>query len=445
MKTLYWTFTLLVGALAVWMTVEYFSTEPEPIDELEVLESDLFDKVYFVHDSGTGKVKLSLTFPSGEAHNRYASGMAHYVEHLAWMNAFTEFAGVENRANHSNATTTRFATTYWYNGTPHGVRQSLDQLLRVAEPFEVDDATALEERDIVLREYEYRVGDKPVYPVLVELDDVLFDHGPLSQRVIGTPEEIASYSLEDAKRLHSETHRLSDATLLIYGDIPRQRAASLVSAVGRAYSSRPAFVKRQVFPRDLPAIKDSADVYSPDVADDVIVYKQLARLPECGSIVRCDLIIWLAAWLLDSPMEGGVAGPLRFDNFYARDFVLNFDMLGNTHVVLNFRANPDRGADLSDIERVLEETLRATFQGGVPQESFDRAKRQVTEYIETVDYLEDYAAEQVSLLMDRGTDVYSRTEELDALVSIEREDLIAFLTQFADNSRIVSRRVYSTN
>ncbi len=109
--------------------------------------------------------------------------------------------------------------------------------------------------------------------------------------------------------------------------------------------------------------------------------------------------------------EGGVAGPLRFDDFVTRSFWLDFSMVGTTHALLSFEANPDQGATLNDIDRVFEESLLSAFEAGIPQQSFDRAKRQLTEYLESFEYLEDYNAEQTSLLLSLGSEEYPTTKK----------------------------------
>ena len=79
MKFAYWLFTAFVGAATVGLTIFYFkgapitqSPPPAVSKGIETIESDVFGQVYFIHDSDTGVVKTTLSFPSGEARNPYS-------------------------------------------------------------------------------------------------------------------------------------------------------------------------------------------------------------------------------------------------------------------------------------------------------------------------------------------------------------------------------------
>ncbi|MDG1431349.1 MAG: insulinase family protein [Paracoccaceae bacterium] len=450
MKFAYWLFTAFVGAATVGLTIFYFkgapitqSPPPAVSKGIETIESDVFGQVYFIHDSDTGVVKTTLSFPSGEARNPYSEGMAHYVEHLAWASAFTEASGAKNHARHSNASTTEFSTNYWMKSSSRNLRSTVETLISVADPLTVSPQFAAEERDIILREYEFRQAEKPLLPIVFGMNSDLYSNGPLSRSVLGTPDKISKYWFANAKKLHQASHNLSEATLVIYGDVPKQRVKSLLASLDVPRISRTSVKRPDLIATDFKPFRNSVQMKRPGIVEDTYLYKSLAPLPDCGSVARCDLIIWLSYWILDSPMQGGVAGPLRFDDFITRSFWMDFNMVGTSHALLEFDAVPDRDANLNDIDRVFEKALRVAFEGGIPQQSFDRAKQQLTEYLGSFEYLEDYNAEQTALLLSRGAEVYSYDEEIQALKGIQLSDIQGFLAHFSNTSRTAVRKVYS--
>ena len=450
MKFVYWLFTALVGATTVGLTVYYGNGAPVVLSSpsvvakgIETIETDIFQQVYYIHDSDTGVVKVTLSFPSGEARNPYSEGLAHYVEHLAWANAFTDASGTENHARHANASTTMYATNYWMNSSSYDLKSLIDTLVSVADPIVVGPQYAFEERGIIRREYELRQAEYPLLPVVFEMENALYGGGPMSRSILGKPDKIPQFLYTNAKQLHRSSHNLSEATLIVYGDVSKKRVQSVLQNLDAPKASGPILNKPDLISSELTPVRNSVQLKLPELVEDTYLYRRLAPLPDCDSIVRCDLIIWLSYWILDSPMKGGVAGPLRFDDFVTRSFWLDFSMVGTTHVLLSFEANPDQGATLNDIDRVFEESLRSAFDEGIPQQSFDRAKRQLTEYLESFEYLEDYNAEQTSLLLSLGSEVYSYDEETQALKDIQLSDVEDFLAHFSKNSRTVIRKVYS--
>ena len=110
---------------------------------------------------------------------------------------------------------------------------------------------ALGERNIVLREYDYRIAERPLYSVFRDMDRALYGDGALARSVIGEPEVIANYSLDAAASLHKQSHALSDATVLIYGDVSEARLEAAVASLS---------VERvHTLPSNAPAIRLVAD------------------------------------------------------------------------------------------------------------------------------------------------------------------------------------------
>ena len=130
--------------------------------EIIPISSAIFANALLIHNPEIEDIYLYLVFPSGEAANPFDEGLAHYVEHLAWLSAF---GGSDNsKERPSNAWTNQFSTGYSRIAREGDLYNALEQLIAVSEPFSLDKDFALQERSIILREYDYRVAESPFYP-----------------------------------------------------------------------------------------------------------------------------------------------------------------------------------------------------------------------------------------------------------------------------------------
>ncbi|WP_164305704.1 insulinase family protein, partial [Streptococcus pneumoniae] len=65
--------------------------------------------------------------------------------------------------------------------------------------FEITPQDALRERNVVLQEYNWRVGANPFSPVWQEVTGFLYPGHPLGQWTIGSPASIAALTSDDAR------------------------------------------------------------------------------------------------------------------------------------------------------------------------------------------------------------------------------------------------------
>ncbi len=85
-------------------------------------------------------------------------------------------------------------------------------------------------------------------------------------------------------------------------------------------------------------------------------------------------------------MPGGLAGPLRFDSFTARNFSLHANYLDRTTIDIQFSAEPDTGISLLSLQQALDSAWRHAIEQGIPEDSFQRIK---SRYIAGVDGIID--------------------------------------------------------
>ncbi|MBL4556671.1 MAG: hypothetical protein JKP98_04170 [Rhodobacteraceae bacterium] len=77
----------------------------------------------------TARVEIVLPYPAGQ------EVLAHYTEHLAWLNAMG--ATVRDADRHSNAWTNAYAVGYWLSGAPDDLPELLRALSGVFDPLDL--------------------------------------------------------------------------------------------------------------------------------------------------------------------------------------------------------------------------------------------------------------------------------------------------------------------
>lgn len=402
--------------------------------------SSVFHAVYAISDESALDTQLFLIFPSGEADSPYTEGLAHYVEHLAWLSAFQDSENDSN-VHHSNAWTNQYTTGYMLRAARGSIPSALRDLMTVADPIDLDETFAIEERDIVMREYDYRVAEQPLDPLMRDIETVIYAGGPLARSVIGSPDGIETFTVEQARQLHGESHDLSQATLLIYGNFRPHLIDRIIANISADVENpQPPAQDRSRLP-PLPPMRDERAVAVAGYEDELFLYQKLIETPACGAPVRCEMLIYLTSQVLDSALPGGIAGPLRYDNFVARSFDLFVYPVEKNHVMISFEAWPDRNVSLLDLQSAFEAELQTALQSDLPVDTYDRIMAREMDRMNAVTDPANYDAEVLLTALQTNTAIYDWSEELRVIQAITRQDLSDFMTALSQPGRVVIRRV----
>jgi hypothetical protein len=376
----------------------------------------------------TARVEIVLPYPAGQ------EVLAHYTEHLAWLNAMGAKARDADR--HSNAWTNAYAVGYWLSGAPDDLPELLRALSGVFDPLDLPQDFAAEERGILLREYDHRMADNPDAKADAALDAFLYAGNRMAASLIGTPAAIGALDYDAARALHAETHRPGNARLVVIGDIrPRQvrralRQAGWPRATGDgAATLPPAF---DLAAPDRIVLRDP----EPDAAPRLI-WRKVVTLPEPMPFDLLEAQAALLGDILYSNLPGGLAGPLRFDAAIASRFDVDVWPIDADNVEIGFRAAPDRGVSLTDLQAAFEAALAASAAAGIPQATYDRALARFdfwpdwNDPAETAAWMADYMLDRVSALREPLAERALR--HLDRGLSLETTN--ALLRQLAGDGR----------
>ena len=79
---------------------------------------------------------------------------------------------------HSNAWTNLTSTTYVTHSSETWLTKELQRLIEVSTPFTLAERFMLEERDIILREYEANVAENPYFEIEQNINKALYPSSP---------------------------------------------------------------------------------------------------------------------------------------------------------------------------------------------------------------------------------------------------------------------------
>lgn len=350
-------------------------------------------------DDKSGSVAVHVVFPVPEG----AHPLMHYTEHVTWLNAVGGGRGADR---HSNAWTTVHAVGYWLKRDKSDLHEMLNELSDVFAPIEVPADFAAQERDIVMREYETRMIGNPDAQAIEAMNAFLYAGNALAASVIGTTENIAALSYDEARALHAATHQPDRARLIVIGDVSERqvRHAMGVSGWPDMAADRP----EVALPTFRLAESDTTTLQYPDRdAAPRLIWRRAVTLP---APVEFDLLEARTALLRDilsTNLAGGLAGPLRFNAAIARSFDVQIWPVAEDTIEISFTATPDRGVSLAELQVAFEANLAEAASAGIPEGTYSRVLNRFDGFwpdwddeSETARWMTDYVLDRVSTLRD---------------------------------------------
>jgi len=352
----------------------------------------------YVQSTGAREVHAHVII----GHGNPSPGLAHYVEHLAWLSAV---GGKQRSADrHSNAWTNAYAAGYWLSGKPDELDEILQTLTGLFNPLAIPAEFAKEERDIVLREYESRMVDKPDAQATEAVNAFLYAENAIASSVLGTPDDISGFTYDDARALHTATHRLANATLVVTGDVTKREVSrALKEANWPEVQNVNAEIQPPTF--ELAAPAETLLRYPEKDASARVILRRVVALPEPVPFDLLEAHTSLLGNILNTNLAGGLAGPLSFDAAIARGFDVQIWPIDERHIELSFTASPDRDVSLSAMRTAFEETLAKISNVGISDKTYQRVLCRFELFWpdwndddETARWMADYTLDRISAL-----------------------------------------------
>ena len=299
-------------------------------------------------------------------------GLAHYVEHLAWLSATGDWAS--NRRGRTGAWTNAHTIHYWISAQGGSVDELVETIGRVFNPIALAESFALSEREIILREYRQKEADDPWHRTFEQINVVLYSASPAAIPVLGEPEDIKALDLLQARKLHARTHLVSNAAFLVDGNVSEEAALRALRRLGFPNSGEsggaidhPGF---SLASTERIEARLARDALAPHV-----IWRRVVRLNEETPYEVLASRAGLLGMILSANRPGGLAKALQFDQGIARSFSLWVHAIDEWHAELSFVAHPDHGVTLQGLVEAFEQALAQAARSGIPQATHDRVLR----------------------------------------------------------------------
>ena len=162
-------------------------------------------------------------------------GLAHFCEHVTFKGTERRKAWhilncLESVGGDLNAYTNKEGTVYYSAILKEHIARAVDLLSDIVFHSVYPQAEIDKEVEVICDEIE-SYNDSPAELIYDEFENILFKDSPLGHNILGTAEQVRSFTTEDALRFTRKLYRPDNAIFFAYGDIDFKK---LVKLVGRA-------------------------------------------------------------------------------------------------------------------------------------------------------------------------------------------------------------------
>ena len=146
-------------------------------------------------------------------------GLAHFCEHLAFKGTERRTAtqiinAIEGLGGELNAFTNKEDTVYYCAIEQRHLRRALDVLQDIVFHSQYPENEVEKEREVVCDEIE-SYEDTPAELIYDDFENILFEGHPLGHNILGTSEQVRSYTSADALRFRQKWYQPENCVLFI--------------------------------------------------------------------------------------------------------------------------------------------------------------------------------------------------------------------------------------
>ncbi len=186
-------------------------------------------------------------------------GLAHFCEHVTFKGTERRKAWhilncLESVGGDQNAYTNKEGTVYYSAILKEHIARAVDLLSDIVFHSVYPQAEIDKEVEVICDEIE-SYNDSPAELIYDEFENILFKGSPLGHNILGTAEQVRSFTTEDALRFTQKLYRPDNAIFFAYGDIDFKK---LVRLLQRALADDESVVNlaEEKLPKNYPSVGD---------------------------------------------------------------------------------------------------------------------------------------------------------------------------------------------
>jgi len=340
-------------------------------------------QVVVIEDHRTPVVTHMIWYKVGSADETPGkSGLAHFLEHLMFKGTakhpIGEFSNKVIAVGGQENAATSFDYTNFFQRVPK------DQLATMME-FEADrmtgltlkDENVLPERDVVLEEYNMRVGNIPDARLTEQMMAALYLNHPYGRPSIGWRGEIEKLNRQDALAFYKRFYAPNNAIVVVAGDVVPDEVRKMAEATYGLQKANPDIPQQRVRPQEPPPVGPRtvtlADprVEQPSVRRYYLVPsahttsdKETAALDVLAQALGGGANSYLyRALVIDRQLAVGAGGWYLSTALDDSQFAIS--------------ASPKPGVSFAQIEDVMDQVIAGIARDGIRADDLDRVKTQL--------------------------------------------------------------------
>ena len=339
--------------------------------------------VVVIPDHRTPVVTQMIWYKVGSADETPGkSGLAHFLEHLMFKGTSKHPQGefsqtVLKIGGNENAFTTTDYTAFFQ-------RVPREQLGKMME-FEADrmtglvlkDENVLPERDVVLEEYNMRVGNNPEARLIEQIMAELYLNHPYGRPVIGWHHEIEKLDREDALAFYKRFYAPNNATLVIAGDVDAKDVRDLAEQTFGKVAAQPSIPPRRIRPQEpAPIAARSVTFADPRVEQPKLLRYYLvpsATTAAPGESAALDVL----AQLMGGGSNSYLYRALVVDHPLAVAANASYQGTALDPSQFSISVAPRPGVDFPQVEEVVDKVIANIIQNPARAEDLERVKTQL--------------------------------------------------------------------
>lgn len=185
-------------------------------------------------------------------------GLAHFCEHVTFKGTERRKAWhilncLESVGGDLNAYTNKEGTVYYSAILKEHIARAVDLLSDIVFHSVYPQAEIDKEVEVICDEIE-SYNDSPAELIYDEFENILFKDSSLGHNILGTAEQVRSFTTEDALRFTRKLYRPDNAIFFAYGDIDFKK---LVKLVGRALADDDSGkLAAEKLPKNYPSVRE---------------------------------------------------------------------------------------------------------------------------------------------------------------------------------------------
>ncbi len=340
-------------------------------------------QVILIEDHRTPVVTHMIWYKVGSADETPGkSGLAHFLEHLMFKGTakhpIGEFSNKVIAVGGQENAATSFDYTNFFQRVPK------DQLATMME-FEADrmtgltlkDENVLPERDVVLEEYNMRVGNSPDARLTEQMMAALYLNHPYGRPSIGWRGEIEKLNRQDALAFYKRFYAPNNATVVVAGDVTPDEVRKMAEATYGLQKPNPDIPAQRVRPQEPPP----AGPRTVTLADPRVEQPSVRRYYLVPSAHTTSDRETAALDVLAQALGGGA------NSYLYRALVIDRQLavgaggwylstaLDDSQFAIS--ASPKPGVSFAQVEDVMDQVIAGVARDGIRADDLDRVKTQL--------------------------------------------------------------------